>query len=389
VTSQTNTPAAEETAVPLDEIEQRLAGCLKQLQQRGEGPVLRASLSNLVIFCQWDEVAREIAAEVPAVVAIHPARVLLLVGKPGPEAGSLTASVCVRQHAAGADRRIYSEQVTLRADGRAVERLPYVVRTLVTADLPINLWWVVPEPPPLAGPLLFDLAEHAQQIVYDSIGWRAPAHGIMATAAWLARLQNESGPGRWRVASDLNWRRLKYWRRLTAQALDPGSAPGALGSITDVLLEHGPHAVVQAWQFAGWLASRLGWRLKQGLVQPGAELCWDFQAAQGSPRLRIRRLADGPAAIRHLRIACTLQGKPGALNLAVEGQHRLSVLPEGNGSVVARTVTVQSQERADLVGQQLSDRQRDPVFQESMAMAQAMAQLVTPMDAAGTPPAAP
>jgi glucose-6-phosphate dehydrogenase assembly protein OpcA len=386
----TSAPApVAERAVPLAEIERCLAGLLKEAQQSGEAPVMRASLSNLVIFCKRDEVANEIAAEVPAVVAVHPARVLLLVGKPGPEAGNLTASVAVRQHAGDSGRRIGSEQITLRADGRAVERLPYVVRTLVIGDLPINLWWVVPEPPPLAGPLLFDLAEHAEQVVYDSIGWTEPAHGVIATAAWLARLASESSPGRWRVAADLNWRRLKYWRRLTAQALDPGSAPGALASITEVLLEHGPHAVVQAWELAGWLVSRLGWRLEQGRVQQGAEVGWQLQAAHGSPRLRLRRLADGPSEIRRVRVACTLNGKPGALNLAVEGEHRLSVLPEGLGPVAARTVTVQRQGRAELVGQQLSDRERDPVFQESMALAKAMAQLVLGMDGGAKMPGGP
>src|SRR5205807_4643339 len=104
-------------------------------------------------------------------------------------------------------------------------------------------------------------------------------------------------------------------------------------SITEVLVEHGPHAVVQAWEMAGWLASRLGWRLRHGRVQPGAELCWDLQAAHGTPRVRICRRADGPSAIHRLRIACTLHGKPGALNLAADGEHRLAVLPEGNGSV--------------------------------------------------------
>src|SRR5262249_37723595 len=85
-----------------------------------------------------------------------------------------------------------------------------------------------------------------------------------------------SGPGlgHWRVASDLNWRRLKFWRRLTAQALDPMTAPGALDSISDIQVEHGPHAVVQAWLLVGWMASRLGWRVQTGRVDPGAELVW-------------------------------------------------------------------------------------------------------------------
>ena len=40
-------------------------------------------MSNLVIYCQTVEAARRIAAQVQDVVAVHPARVLLLVGDNG------------------------------------------------------------------------------------------------------------------------------------------------------------------------------------------------------------------------------------------------------------------------------------------------------------------
>src|SRR5205823_6176174 len=166
--------------------------------------------------------------------------------------------------------------VTLRAGGSAVDRLPFVVRTLSIGDLPTNLWWAAAQPPALAGPLLYDLAEHAQQIIYDSIGWSDPARGVAATSAWLNQIERSAAGSRWRVASDLNWRRLKYWRRLVAQALDPASAPGAAESVTEILVEHGPHAVVQAWELGSWLARRLGWMVRGGRVQPGVEIAWQF-----------------------------------------------------------------------------------------------------------------
>ena len=46
------------------------------------------------------------------------------------------------------------------------------------------------------------------------------------------------------MASDLNWRRLKYWRRLLLQALEPASAPGAAETVSEVLVEHGPAAQI-------------------------------------------------------------------------------------------------------------------------------------------------
>ena len=65
--------------------------------------------------------------------------------------------------------------MTISAPPAQVDRLPFAVRALVIGDLPTNLWWASNQPPPLAGSLLYELAENAQQIIYDSLGWPDPA----------------------------------------------------------------------------------------------------------------------------------------------------------------------------------------------------------------------
>jgi len=306
------------------------------------------------------------------VCAVHPARVLLLVGDRTAANQAVTAEVSTRPINVELRRFAWAEQVTLHAGGAAVDRLPFAVRSLVVGDLPTNLWWAAPVPPPLAGPLLYDLAEQAQQVVYDSLGWADPARGVAATAAWLEQVVRHDG-GRWRVASDLNWRRLKSWRRLLAQALAPASAPGAIESITEVLIEHGPHAVIQAWELASVMSQWYGWKVQAGKVQTGVEIAWRFTAPQGDVRVRIKRLDQGPPEIRHIRIACSIDRKPGALNLVVESAERLAIVLEGIEGE-PRTMTIPPLTPAELIGRQLSDRERDPVFRASMAVAQVMAQ---------------
>jgi glucose-6-phosphate dehydrogenase assembly protein OpcA len=374
-TAATPVPLLQAASVPLPDIERELNRQMRQLQGADHTPVLRARMSNLVIFCTSKETAETIATQIPDIVAVHPARVLLLVGEPGPEDAEIRATVLVRPQQIGSQQQACAEQVTLHAAGPSVDRLPFAVRALLIGDLPTNLWWACPQPPPLAGPLLYELAEFAQQILYDSIGWPEPARGVAATAAWLAQIERVSVGGRRRVASDLNWRRLKYWRRLLAQALDSASAPGAAESVSEVVVEHGPHAVIQAWELLSWLAHTLEWRVHTGKMQPGIEISWRFTAAQGEPHVRIRRLEQGPPEIRRVRIACKLHGKPITLNLVVETDIRLAVLIEGVDSE-PRTITVPKQTAAELVGRQLSDRELDPVFRESMAVAQVFAQSV-------------
>jgi glucose-6-phosphate dehydrogenase assembly protein OpcA len=361
--------------VPLRDIERELSQQMRQFQGQEGMPVYRARMSNLVIFCSTQEQAAGVAAQIPDIVAVHPARVLLLVGESGP-AKEVTATVLVRPQRLGSLQQCCSEQVTLHAAGACVDQLPFAVRALVIGDLPMNLWWATNLPPPLAGPLVHDLAEYAQQVMYDSLGWMEPARGVAATATWLEQI--ERGPetgGRWRVASDLNWRRLKYWRRTVSQALSPTSSPRAAESVTELLVEHGPHAVIQAWELVSWLSRRLGWSVRTGKVDPGVEIAWRFEAPQGNVRVRIHRLDQGPPVIRRVRVACRLEGKPAALNLVVENEHRLAIQLEGVEGA-PRTITVPPHTPAEIIGRQLSDREPDPVFRESMTVAQVLAQSV-------------
>jgi glucose-6-phosphate dehydrogenase assembly protein OpcA len=370
--------------VPLRDVERELNKQMKALQGAGSAPVQRARMSNMVIFCDSLERSILLNEQVLTISVVHPARVLLLVGESDLPDKELTARVTVRPLGEGSKRYACAEQVTLHAAGANVDRLPFAVRALLIGDLPVNLLWAAPSPPPLAGTLLYELAENAQQIIYDSLGWRDPARGVAATGTWLEQVertasfspvQGTGSGGRWRVASDLNWRRLKYWRRLLTQSLEPASAPGVAESVSEVLVEHGPHAVVQAWLLASWLTRRLGWRLHTGKLTPGVELAWNFTTPKGQARVRVHRLEDGPATIRRVRITCRIDDKPAAMNLTAEESQRLTSELEGV-EAAPRTIAVPSQTAVELVGRQLSDRERDPVFRESMAVAQVMAQSV-------------
>ena len=370
--------AADSTPVSLWNIERELNRQLPTGGPDAQHAVHRARMSNLMIFCDSEARAAQVAAEIPAIIAMHPARVILLLGEPDGKkdvADRVDAWVRTWHHQSSGGQQICTELITLRASGSGVSRLPFCVRELLLGDLPTNLWWAASQPPGFGGNVLFDLSEHVEQIVYDSIGWLEPARAVAATAAWLTKFERGSGIGRRRVASDLNWRRLKYWRRLLGQALAPASAPGALESITEVLVEHGPHAVVQAWELVSWLAARLGWQVQKGRVEVGVELDWDVVAPHGPLRVRIARLPEGPSVVRRLRIACTIGGKVGALNVVDQDGQHLAVFLEGMDAA-PRTVLFKAEGLADLAGRQLADREFDPVFHDAMAVAKTLAQSV-------------
>jgi glucose-6-phosphate dehydrogenase assembly protein OpcA len=360
------------TGIPLWQVERELNRAFKALQGPGEAPQLRARLSNLVVYCDSPECGQAIDTQLPAIVAVHPARVLLII-KDSVLTEELTASVTVRPLTIGTHRQVVCEQVTLRGGEGLADRAPFAIRELLIGDLPTNLWWAAPVPPPFAGPLLYELGEGAQQIMFDSLDWPDPVRGVSATANWLDQVERPHA-GRWRVASDLNWRRLKYWRRSLAQALDSlGVDPRQVCS--ELLVTHGPSAVVQAWELASWLMARLNWSVQTGKVLVNQELIWRCQGPQGDVTVRVRRLDSGPHEIQALRLSCNIDGHKAVLCMAAEDSQRVSVTLEGTDTA-PRTMSMPAHSPAEIVGRQLSDRDRDPVFRESMALAQKMAQCV-------------
>jgi glucose-6-phosphate dehydrogenase assembly protein OpcA len=355
--------------VPLREVERELKQRMQELQGESGSAFHRARMSNLIVFCDSLQRSIELNDDVPAISGVHPARIIFLVGEPGVER-PLSARVTVRplprqQSSTGA----CVEMVTLHAGGSAVERLPFAVRSLLIGDLPVNLLWASSVPPPLAGVLMHELAEPAQQIIYDSIGWPDPVRGVAATAAWIERIERKGI--RWRVASDINWRRLKYWRRLLAQTLDALHVSHPEIQLCEIAIEHGPHAGIQAWLLASWLAGWLGATPHGGRVTPGVEMTWQFRGPRGEMQVRIRRREEGAPTLHRVRLGCD----PQPLVVTREGPQRLSVQNEG-GDTAPRTVTVPALSAADLIGRQLSDREADERFIATMRGAQAMAHAV-------------
>jgi glucose-6-phosphate dehydrogenase assembly protein OpcA len=374
MTATVELPPAFGLGVELRHVEKELSQQLRGQSADERGLVQRVRMSNLVIFTTNLQTAADLSAAVPEIEAVHPARVLLLIADPASEGNELRAAVSVRCRALGRQQQACSEQVTLYTPTGLADHLPFAVRSLVIGDLPTNLWWATPTPPPMAGPLLVELSEHAQQIMYDSLDWPDPVRGVSTTASWIEQTER-TDPCEWRVVSDLNWRRLKYWRRLVAQALEPfGDAAGEV--ITEVLLEHGPAASVQAWMLASWLARRLGWRPLSGVMSPGVEMAWRFGAGKVEAAVRVRRLPEGPPELRVVNLTHRAGGKENWLNIFIESQQRMAIELGGDGTE-PRTMTLPALSPAEVVGRQLSDRERDPVFRESMAVAQTMARMVT------------
>ena len=363
-------PACDSPApqpVDLAAIEEELARFWHDPEAPETGaPVTRACMANLLIFCRNPDEEHALLQEIPSIVASHPSRVLLLVADVNRQSDGLEAFVCAHRRLTEEGQQIYSEHVTVRAGSASIRRLPSTVRSLLLGDLATTLWWATPEAPPLHGTLFDELADLADQVIYDSVAWTDPLHQLIVMADWIGR-------GHAKSIADLAWQRPRLWHRLLAQSLDSGYAPGALESISEIHVEHGPHALTQAWLLIGWVALRLGWRPQGGRVMPGPEVHWQFAWPHGTPRVRIRRLESGAAEIRLMRVVTRVADHPVTLHCRADSASRVSVFAEGLADrMLSLTGPVQS--RAAMVAHQLPDLAHDRLFEQSVALARMMAE---------------
>jgi glucose-6-phosphate dehydrogenase assembly protein OpcA len=364
-------PAGEQLARPIDvgaverELTRLWAGAQPDLLD--EDPVTRACMSNLIVYCRDEREAEPLPTEIAAIVQRHPARVLLLVGHAGAQPVDLEAYVASVCFTAGGGRQICSEHVTITAQSGAARRLPSTTRSLLIGDLPTALWWASVDPPSAGGELFEELADMSHHVIYDSEGWVDPVRSVVAVAGWAANERPN------KIISDLAWRRLKPWRRLVGQALDPAVEPGALETIDEVVVEHGPHALPKAWLLIGWLACRLGWRPMGGKVEPGVEVTWGFQSPRGPVRVTVKRHAEGEPVLRRVAISWNgPRGRAGAL-FSLQGEGWISVERQGSEGT-QRVLARGDMPREALVARQLPKLFRDPLFRDTLEVARTMAE---------------
>jgi len=329
--------------------------------------VTRACMSNMIVYSATLEDAKSIPDEIAAIVQYHPARVLHLVGESYAGKGDIQAHVSAFcSLVATGGKHICSEQITLLAAGHAARRLPSIVRSLLIGDLPTALWWEAHVPPPAGGDVFAELMAMSTQVIYESQGWLDPVRAMIATADWA---RSEQAP---EVLADLEWRRLKTWRRLISQAMDPSVLPGALDNITEVRLEHGPHALAKSWMLAGWLVAKLGWQPEGGKVSPGVEITWRFRSKTGPVRIVIHRLPEGEPKVRSGSITWKEGTKPHILKFNRLGPGRIGIIGE-DPNAPPRVQVMPSPGRAELVAKQLPDLAPDDLFREVLQVARTMA----------------
>ena len=212
----------------------------------------------------------------------------------------------------------------------------------------------------------------SDQVIYSSEAWPDPAAGMVAMADWAGVVDPDEP-----IIADLSWGRLKPWRRLMSQSLDPAVLPGALEAIDRVDVEFAPLGLPQAWLLVGWLSSRLGWRPAGSTSSRGLDATWSFHSPRGPLDVRFRMRAGGEPGVRSVAVSWKGQGGPATMTFAKLGPGRLGATGQGI-DIEPRVLAARVPTRALLVADELKDLARDLAFRDALLVARTLARAIRP-----------
>lgn len=291
-------------------LERELRAMWKSAAQ-SKGTLYRAALANVIVPLD----AATHAPLDPVLVELtrrHPSRLFRLERAAAALGGAPVATNALLARATafchlrpGGSGLVCSEQIVLSAGPAAEPLVPSAVASLLIGDLPVILLRLEGDREPEAWRALEEMAD----VVLEDSATRDDAASM--AAVWRRIAARGSSRSR-----DIAWARLSPWRELMAEVFDQPMASPAIAGLRDVVLHYGGAAPpAGAWLLAGWIASRLGWTLRDR-----HDTRYRFGAPGRTVTIAFEREPD--VAEPTLTAVRLRSGKPNPLDVVVSHQGR-------------------------------------------------------------------
>ncbi|MGH2618001.1 MAG: glucose-6-phosphate dehydrogenase assembly protein OpcA [Thermomicrobiales bacterium] len=339
----------------------------------------RAATLNLIAATRTRADAARVRQTIAALSDIYPSRATVLVADPaqgnGTASGLDVQVDLLEQEATRGRPAIVYECVTVDVSTENERQLASIASPLLVPDLPDFLWWSADASQ--GGSLFSELVGICDRLVVDS------AVSPHAAGAMQALLGFVRAPGDHAALSDFAWARLTLWRRLTTQFFDVPAMLPILDLIDEatVTYANSPHAwsgFSSALLYAGWLGSRLNWRIPGELLPVrGDANVWRATLRAGTAgrqrevTLTLRPTAKSLAASTLLDVRLAADGgKAGYFTIErLDGDEISTTSDSPEMPSMVRTVFAPLPDEAELLGEELRVFGRDAIFEAALAFA--------------------
>ncbi len=255
-------PFASMRSIELGNIEAQLDAMWREtnahIAAAGTTAVSRNSVLTLVVYTTGRSSAGQLLEVIHTLSTQHPSRAIIISADPQNKGNQIQAHIATYVNA---ENNSYGEDIVLDAQTEAVRHLPGVVLPLIVSGLPSFLWW--PGEPPWGTELLESLVDGSDRLIVDIAEMTHVEFSLSALEHLILRKSARC------AISDTSWTAQTPWRELVAQFFDMPQVFPYLGAIERMSIEFAAsdedsrQNSGQAYLFAGWLASRLGWKSQQ------------------------------------------------------------------------------------------------------------------------------
>jgi glucose-6-phosphate dehydrogenase assembly protein OpcA len=334
---------------------------------------MRTSVLTLIVVAPSPETAERAAAVIEALARRHPSRAVIVSPSDPDGPTSVDAHIyaaCQLSERSGAE--ICTEEILLKVGGPLCQHLATAVAPLLIHDLPVVLWW--PDDPPFGSRQFRDVAAEADRLLVDSGTFRDDGGRRLAG---MAAAMSEG-----MIVNDIGWMRLTLWRELLAGMFDHPLLTSELGNIRSVRIDVGRPAqtfrITKAACFAGWLASRLDWEIKQpiGPSPDGDSMVGSFRHGRREIRVEFRptrATLDGSvrAAGSLVRVELEMSRPRCAVRARVTRQadHLLATADWNGAQVTRRAGQLEPFDETPFVAEALDRTGYDRVFEAALVRA--------------------
>jgi len=365
----------------------------------GAHALSRNSVLTLVVFTTGRAISGQLLEVIETLSSLHPSRAIIVSADPTQHGDDIQARIATY---ANPDTNSYGEEILLEAQTGAVKHLPGVVLPLIVSSLPSFLWWI--GEPPWNSSLLESLVDGSDRMIVD-VGEMTQIESSLSALEHLVMRKSART-----AVSDTSWTAQTPWRDLVAQFFDAPAVLPYLGGVERVILdfaageEFGRENSGQAYLFAGWLCSRLGWKSQQihsGAVDSNRQhILRDANgraiALEINPRFGVNQrnwwerdiyeatlASEGdttppwvrPGALMSIHIASRLEGKRATFTVGRERDlaHATTVCHIPDIVMPSQTIHLDSVGEREPISQQLRTLGHDLVYEEALASATRLA----------------
>ncbi|MDB4965842.1 MAG: Glucose-6-P dehydrogenase subunit-like protein [Myxococcales bacterium] len=342
--------------VPVGRIEIELAALWRRAAEARPGQipnaVTRACLWNLVVRVQGEPQFIRIKRIIDDLSLRIPARTIVARAEPEGTDDSIRAWVEANwRRREGGGPASGSDEVTLWARGRAVERLPSLVRALLLPDAPTAMFWPTALPPP--NPMVRELIHQADRLIVDTR--KIDDERALAELCALARKEDDL------EVADLSWLGISPLRGMCAALFDPPRDPARLGQLDRVRVVSNIKGTQARGLLAlGWLMARLEWTQPTRLPDAGARRWQVRKKDGGTVKLELATEPGGSHGVAAIELSA------GSDTWTLR---RDDVITVSGPDVASRAQPARSHSDAELLASALGARGRDPVFREALGAA--------------------